>query len=106
MNETVVGAGSSGKDPGQGGVVRCGDDGCGGGETHNVKTASISSWLSAVCILSWVQLSVTPRMVPHEAPLSTGFSRQEYRSGLPLPPPGDNPDPGIEPGSLALAGDS
>ena len=31
-----------------------------------------------------------------------GFSRQEYRSGLPFPSPGDLPDPGIEPGSPAL----
>ena len=32
----------------------------------------------------------------HQAPLSTGFSRQEYWRGLPCPPPGDLPDPGIE----------
>ena len=38
-----------------------------------------------------------PRPVAHQAPLSIGFSRQEYQSGLPLPPPGDLPDPGIEP---------
>ena len=35
-----------------------------------------------------------------QAPLSMGFSRQEYYSGLPCPPPGDLPDPGIEPESL------
>ena len=35
-----------------------------------------------------------------------GFSRQEYWSGLPCPPPGDLPNPGIEPGSPALQGDS
>ena len=35
-------------------------------------------------------------------PLSMGFSRQEYWSGLPLPSPEDLPDPGIEPGSPAL----
>ena len=34
------------------------------------------------------------------SPLSVGFSRQEYWSGLPCPPPGDLPDPGIEPGSF------
>ena len=42
-----------------------------------------------------------------QAPLSMEFSRQEYWSGLPCPPPGDLPDPGIEPMSLmspALAG--
>ena len=37
---------------------------------------------------------------PHQASLSMGFSRQEYRSGLPCPLPGDLPDPGIEPLSL------
>ena len=36
----------------------------------------------------------------HQAPLSIGFSRKEYRSGLPCPPPGDLPDTGIEPASL------
>ena len=36
-----------------------------------------------------------------QAPLSMGFSRQEYWNGLPFPSPGDLPDPGIEPGSLA-----
>ena len=41
-----------------------------------------------------------PWSVSHQAPLSTGFSRQEYWSGLPFPPPGDLPDPGIEPMSL------
>ena len=35
--------------------------------------------------------------VAHQAPLSMGFSRQEYWSGLPCPPPGDLPDPGIKP---------
>ena len=37
-------------------------------------------------------------------PLSMGFSRQEYWSGLPFPPPGGLPDPGIKPTSLALIG--
>ena len=41
-----------------------------------------------------------------QVPLSMGFSEQEYWSGLPVPSPGDLPDPGIEPGSPALqAGD-
>ena len=40
----------------------------------------------------------------HQASLSMGFSRQEYWSGLPFPPPGNLPDPGIEPVSPALAG--
>ena len=37
-----------------------------------------------------------------EAPLSMGFPGQEFQSGLPFPPPGDLPDPGMEPVSLAL----
>ena len=41
-----------------------------------------------------------------QAPLSTGFSRQEHWSGLPRHPPGDLPDPGIEPRSPALQMDS
>ena len=40
------------------------------------------------------------------APLSTGFSRQEHWSGLPCPPPGDLPNPGIEPRFPALQADS
>ena len=51
-------------------------------------------------LLSHVQLLATPWTVAHQAPLSMGFSRQEYRSGLPFPSPGDLPDPGIEPTSL------
>ena len=44
--------------------------------------------------------------IPCQAPLSMGFSRQEYWSELPLPSPGDLPDPEIEPGSLASQADS
>ena len=44
---------------------------------------------------------VTPKTVAHQAPLSLGFSRQEHWSGLPFPPPGDLPDPGIKPLSPA-----
>ena len=46
---------------------------------------------------------VTPWTIACQAPLSTGFSRQEYWSGLPFPSPGDLPNPGIEP---ALQADS
>ena len=45
-----------------------------------------------------------PWTVSHQAPLSIEFPRQEYWSGLPFPSPGHLPDPGIEPGFLALAG--
>ena len=58
-------------------------------------------------MLSHVRLFATPWTVPRQAPLSMGFSRQEYWSGLPFPSPGDLPDPGIKPVSLvspALAG--
>ena len=48
-----------------------------------------------------VQLLVTLWPVVPQAPLSMGFSRQEYWSGLPCPPPGDLPDPAIKPGSSA-----
>ena len=44
-----------------------------------------------------VQLFATLWTVAHQAPLSMGFSRQEFWSGLPFPPPGDLPDPGIKP---------
>ena len=44
----------------------------------------------------------TPQTVACQAPLSMGFSRQEYWNGLPFPSPGDLPNPGIKPGSLAL----
>ena len=50
--------------------------------------------------------SVTPWTVAHQAPLSLGFSRQEYWRALPLPSPGDLPDPGIKPGSPPLQADS
>ena len=49
---------------------------------------------------------VTPWTVARQAPLSVGFSRQEYWSGLPFPSPGDLPDPGIKPRSPALQADS
>ena len=51
--------------------------------------------------LSHGQLFATPRTVAHQAPVSVGFSRQEYWHGLPFPTPGDLPDPGVEPMSLA-----
>ena len=54
-----------------------------------------------VCALSRGQLSATPWTVAHQAPLSIGFSQQEYCSGLPFPTSRDLPDPGIKPMSLA-----
>ena len=68
------------------------------------------SKIICVCMLSrfsHIWLFATPWTVACQAPLSKGFSRQEYWSGLPCPPPGDLSDPGIESASLtppALAG--
>ena len=50
--------------------------------------------------------SATSWTVAHRAPLSMGFSKQEYWSGLPFPSPGDLTDPGIKPRSPALQADS
>ena len=56
----------------------------------------------------WSRSVVSDSLWPHrltvayQAPLSMGFPRQEYWSGLPFPSPGDLPNPGIEPGSSAL----
>ena len=74
---------------------------------------SLGHWNSihfTECMLSYfscVQLFVTLWTVARQAPLSMGFSRQEYWNGLPCPPPGNLPDPGIKLPSLmspALAG--
>ena len=59
-----------------------------------------------MCLLCSFECSVVPDSaaawtVAHQAPLSMGFSRQEYWSGLPFPTPGDLPDPGMEPASPA-----
>ena len=61
-------------------------------------------WKWKCLSLSHVRLFVSPWTVAHQASLSTGFSRQEYWSGLPFPSPGDLPDPGIKPVSAALVG--
>ena len=53
-----------------------------------------------------VRLFANSWTVALQAPLSTGFPRQEYQSGLPFPSPGHLPDPGIEPRSPALQADS
>ena len=56
--------------------------------------------------LSHVHLFANTWIVAHQAPLSMGFSRQEYWSGLPFPSPGDLPNPGIKPRSPTLQADS
>ena len=64
----------------------------------------------SVCVhtqlLSCVQLFATPQIVACQAPLSMGFSTQEYWSGLPFYSPIDLPDTGIKPRSPALQGNS
>ena len=70
---------------------------------RHMKNRSAS--LSIACMLSpfsCARLFATPWTVAHQAPLSMGFSRQEYWGGLPCLPPGDLPNPGIEPTSLCL----
>ena len=59
-----------------------------------------------VKLLSHVRLFATPWTVAHQAPLSMGFSRQEYWNGLLFPSPGDLLDPGMKPGSPALQAES
>ena len=56
--------------------------------------------------LSRVRLFATPWTAAYHAPLSMGFSRQEYWSGLPFPFSGDLPDPGIKPGFPTLQADA
>ena len=70
----------------------------------------ISAWGLDACVLSRfsrIWLCMTLWTVAHQASLFMGFPRQEYWSGLPCPPPGNLPNPGIKPTSLmspALAG--
>ena len=73
------------------------------------KTHLGSRLCAHVCVLSHfscAQLFAILWAVAHQAPLSMGFSRQEYWSGLLFPSPGDLPDPGIEPRSPTLQADS
>ena len=67
---------------------------------HSVLDNSEVKWLSHVWFFA------TPWTVAKQAPLSTGFSRQEYWSGLPFPSPGDLPNPGIKPRSPAFQADA
>ena len=57
------------------------------------------SWKYAKILCNRIQLFTTPWTVAHQAPLSVGFSKQEYWSGLPCPPPADLPDSWIKPWS-------
>ena len=65
------------------------------------------AWLRKALLFSRQVVSdsfVTPWTIARQAPLSMGFLRQEYWSGLPFPSLGDLPTPGIKPASPALAG--
>ena len=79
----------------------------GDGRVEKVCPCTIK-YLNCVCVSvaqSYPTIA-TPWTVAHQAPLSKGFSRQEYWRGLPFPSPGDLPDPGIEPTFPALQVDS
>ena len=68
---------------------------------HEISNLENYQTTKCCAVLSHVQIFATPWIVTWQVPLSMGFSRQEYRSGLPFLSPGDLPDPGIEPTSLA-----
>ena len=72
---------------------------------HNGREVKWSE-VAQSCPTRPVRLFATPWTVAYQAPLSMGFSRQEYWSGLPFPSPGDLSDPGIKPGSPAFQADS
>ena len=78
---------------------------------YKLQRTSFSILLKRLChkqnelLYSIESDSVTPQTVTCQVPMSMGFSRQEYWSGLEFPPSGDLPDPGIKPASPALAGE-
>ena len=71
---------------------------------HQGSRKVLRRWQIVVQLLSYVRLFVTPCAVACQVPLSIGFPRQEYWSGLPFPPPEDLPEPGIKSLSPASAG--
>ena len=83
-------------------------DGRTDGQAERILPAGLFSyshfWISyneSMCAFSVMSSCLrSPWTTAHQAPLCVGFSRQEYWSGLPFPPPGDLPDPGTEPESL------
>ena len=75
--------------------------------SQQVPAVKQEAGMCACQIASVMSNSATPWTLAHQAPLFMGFSRQEYWSGLPCPPPGDLSDPGMKPMSSvfpALAG--
>ena len=90
-----------------------------GSSIHGIFQARVLEWVAiafsgctimlqykSISCFSHVQLFATPWTVTCQAPLSMGFSWQEYGSGYPYLSPGDLPNPGIEPRSPALRTDS
>ena len=63
------------------------------------------AWIVCALVTESCPIHCDLMVLVHQAPLSMGFSRQEYWSGLPCPSPGDLLDPQIEPRSLALQAD-
>ena len=63
-------------------------------------------WVCVCLLVTRPCLTVIPWTIAHQTPLSMAFSRQEYWSELPSPPPGDLPNPGIKPRSPTLQADS
>ena len=89
---------------------QCGCSGLGYAETEliliiNSFILSFTIWKWKCYLLSHVRLFATPWTVACQAPLSVGFSREEYWSGLPFPSLEDLPDSGIKPGSPTLQAD-
>ena len=73
---------------------------------NQIATVKNKTTLKKYVSCSVISDSTTQWTAGCQAPLSTEFSRQEYWSGLPCPPPGDVPDPGIKPRSPALQANS
>ena len=71
----------------------------------SISLAASPAW-KCISRFSHVRLLAPPWSVACQAPLSVGFSRLQYWSGLPFPSPGDLPDPGLKLGSPALQADS
>ena len=71
---------------------------------HQIRV--LETQLPKYCVLKRIPTFWDPMIYSHQIPLSMGFLRQEYWSGLPFPSPGNLPDPGIEPKSLTLWADS
>ena len=81
---------------------------CGGDSTPRIGGGG-GGLLAKLCLTLATPWTVNPMDRGPQAPLSMGFSRQEYWSGLPFPPPEDLPDPGIKPmcpGTIALQANS